>query len=196
MYARMAIDTTGIPLSDIVEYAKAQPTQAKRQAFVKLLQYWGEVSGNEEAARQAISEIQGGQTISPHCMPKEFMPMFRSSTMVMQLIDIVKRIDLKISTHQEPWDWAHVMRVMIDEGIIMRVTRNKFDQLIYQMLPGKGRDNVRKSGDFSIIEREEPWTQWTNLSHLNPQEAQDRMICNMIAIEFQPVLRRKIVMEY
>ena len=88
------------------------------------------------------------------------------------------------------------MRVMIDEGIIMRVTRNKFDQLICQMLPGKGRDNVRKSGDYSIVDRKDPWTQWSTLSHLNPQEYQDRTICNMIAMEFQPVLRRKIVMGY
>ena len=192
----MAIDKTGIPLSDIVSYAKAQPTQARRQVFVKLLQYWGEVSGNQEAVQQAISEIQGSQTLSPNCMPKEFMPMYRSATTAMKLIDIVKGIDQKSSTRQENWDWAHVMRVMIDEGIIMKVTPNKFDQLICGMLPGKGRDNVRKNGDYTITMREEPWTMWTKLSHLNPQEAQDRMICNMIAMEFQPVLRRKIVMEY
>ena len=185
-----------ISLDDFVKIAKSVPTQTKRQALVTFLQYWGEITGYEEAAHEAINDILSGQTINPNCMPKEFMPMFRSATIAMQLIDIVKKIDLKISTHQEPWDWAHVMRVMIDEGIIMKVTRNKFDQLICQMLPGKGRDNVRKSGDFRIIEREEPWTQWTNQSHLNPQEAQDRIICNSIAVEFQPVLRRKIIMEY
>ena len=185
-----------IPLSDLINYAKSLPTPAKRQSLITFLKYWGETSGEEEAAHDAISEILTGQTINPNNMPKEFMPQFRSATTATQLIEIIRTIDLKISTHQEPWDWAHVMRVMIDEGIIMKVTRNKFDQLICQMLPGKGRDNVRKSGDFSIIEREEPWTQWTSQSHLNPQEAQDRMICNMIAAEFQPVLRRKIVIEY
>ena len=185
-----------ISLSDFVNYAKSLPTPSKRQGCVTFLQYWGEVTGHEDAASQAINEILSGQAISPNCMPKEFMPQFRSATIAIQLIDIIRNIDLKISTHQEPWDWAHVMRVMIDEGIIMKVTRNKFDQLICLMLPGKGRDNVRKSGDYSIIEREEPWTQWTSLSHLNPQEAQDRMICNMIAVEFQPVLRRKIIVEY
>lgn len=185
-----------ITLDDFVKIAKSVPTQSKRQTLVNFLKYWGEISGEEEAARDAINEILTGQTINPNCMPKEFMPQFRSATMATQLIEIIRTIDEKIATHQERWDWAHVMRVMIDEGIIMKVTRNKFDQLICQMLPGKGRDNVRKSGDFSIIDREEPWTQWTSLSHLNPQEAQDRMICNMIAIEFQPVLRRKIIMEY
>ena len=193
----MAKDTgIGIPLTEVIKYAKSLSTQTKRQAIVNFLLYWAEASGNEEAAREAIAEIMEGQAIDPNYMPKVFTPKYRSATIAMKLIDIVKEIDRKISTHQEHWDWAHVMRVMIDEGIIWKITRNKFDQLICLMLPGKGRDNVRKSGDFKIIDREEPWTQWTRQSHLNPQEAQDRMICNMIAMEFQPVLRRKIIMEY
>ena len=190
-------NTISIPLTDFINYAKSLPTLAKRQAIVKFLQYWAETSGNEEMARVAINEITSGQAIDPNCMPREFMPQFRSATTAMQLIDIIKAIDTKISTHQENWDWAHVMRVMIDEGIIIvNITPNKFDQLICQMIPGKGRDNVRKNGDYTIIMREQPWTQWTRQSHLNPQEAQDRIICNMIAMEFQPVLRRKIIAEY
>ena len=185
-----------IPLDYIVDYARSQSTQARRQAFVNLLLFWAENGGDKEAAFRAILEIQGGQTVSANCMPKEFMPYFRSETIAAQLIKIVREIDRKISEREENWDWAHVMRVMIDEGIIMRVTRNKFDQLICQMLPGKGRDNVRKSGDYSIVDRKDPWTQWSTLSHLNPQEYQDRTICNMIAMEFQPVLRRKILMGY
>lgn len=34
------------------------------------------------------------------------------------------------------------------------------------------------------------------MSALDPEEAQDRLICNMIAMEFQPVIRRKISMDY
>jgi oligopeptide transport system substrate-binding protein len=56
--------------------------------------------------------------------------------------------------------------------------------------------DTRKNGDYTIVMRPEPWTQWTSQSHLNPREAEDRMVCNMIAPEFQPVLRRKIVIEY
>ena len=187
----------GIPLSYIVEYAKSQPTQAKRQAFVNLIRFWAENGGDEMAAVKAILEIQGGQMISASCMPREFLPMFRSEIIATKLIAIIRKIDVTISTKAENWDWAHVMRVMIDEGIILTsTTPNKFDQLICAMIPGKGRDNVRKNGDYSILDRKEPWTQWTKLSHLNPQEAQDRMICNMIAKEFEPVLRRKIVIDY
>jgi hypothetical protein len=130
-------------------------------------------------------------------MPKEFLPYYRSETIAVKLIDIIRKIDERIAAKENNWDWAHVMRVMIDEGIILtNTTPNKFDQLICAMVPGKGRDNVRKNGDYSILDRNEPWTQWTKQSHLNPQEAQDRTICNMIAIEFQPVLRRKIIMDY
>lgn len=187
----------GIPLSYIVEFAKSQPTQAKRQAFVNLIRFWAENGGDEMAAVKAILEIQGGQMISASCMPREFLPMFRSEIIATKLIAIIRKIDVTISTKAENWDWAHVMRVMIDEGIILTsTTPNKFDQLICAMIPGKGRDNVRKNGDYSILDRKEPWTQWTKLSHLNPQEAQDRMICNMIAKEFEPVLRRKIVIDY
>ena len=187
----------GIPLSYIVEFAKSQPTQAKRQAFVNLIRFWAENGGDEMAAVKAILEIQGGQMISASCMPREFLPMFRSEIIATKLIAIIRKIDVTISTKAENWDWAHVMRVMIDEGIILTsTTPNKFDQLICAMIPGKGRDNVRKNGDYSILDRKEPWTQWTKLSHMNPQEAQDRMICNMIAKEFEPILRRKIIIDY
>jgi hypothetical protein len=188
---------TGIPLGIIVEYAKAQSTQARRQAFVNLIRFWADNGGDLEAAVKAILEIQGGQVISAGSMPKEFLPYYRSETIAVKLIDIIRKIDERIAAKEDNWDWAHVMRVMIDEGIILtNTTPNKFDQLICAMVPGKGRDNVRKNGDYSILDRNEPWTQWTKQSHLNPQEAQDRTICNMIAIEFQPVLRRKIIMDY
>ncbi len=187
----------GIPLGYIVEYAKAQPTQAKRQAFVNLIHFWTDNGGDLEEAIKAILEIQGGQVISAGSMPREFMPYYRSETIATKLIDIVRKIDERIASKEDNWDWAHVMRVMIDEGIILtNTTPNKFDQLICAMVPGKGRDNVRKSGDYKILERKEPWTQWIKMSHLDPQEAQDRMICNMIAKEFEPVLRRKIIMDY
>ena len=187
----------GIPLGYIVEYAKAQPTQAKRQAFVNLIRFWAENGGDEAAALRAILEIQGGQVISASSMPREFLPMFRSEIVATKLIAIIRQIDERIASKEENWDWAHVMRVMIDEGIILTsTTPNKFDQLICAMIPGKGRDNVRKSGDYTIIVRKDPWTQWTKLSHLNPKEAEDRIICNMIAKEFEPVLKRKIVVDY
>lgn len=186
----------GVPLNNIVDYARLQSTQPRRQLFVKLLAYWIDKGGDEDAAREAIIAIQKGQVLTERSMPSDFMPRYRSEILASKLIEIISKIDQKISSREEKWDWAHVMKVMIDEGIIMKTTPNKFDQLICGMLPGKGRDNVRKNGDYSIINKDMPWTQWTNLSHLNPSEAQDRTICNMIAMEFQPILQRKIVKDY
>ena len=186
----------GVPLNNIVDYARLQSTQPRRQMFVKLLAYWIDKGGDEDAAREAIIAIQKGQVLTERSMPREFMPRYRSEILASKLIEIISKIDQKISSREEKWDWAHVMKVMIDEGIIMRTTPNKFDQLICGMLPGKGRDNVRKNGDYDILNKKLPWTQWTNLSHLNPSEAQDRTICNMIAMEFQPILQRKIVKDY
>ena len=186
----------GVPLNNIVDYARLQSTQARRQMFVKLLAYWMGKGGNEDAGREAIKAIQEGQIITERSMPKEFMPRYRTEILASQLIAIVREIELKISSREENWDWAHVMRVMIDEGILMKTTPNNFDHLICGMLPGKGRDTVRKNGDYDILNKELPWTQWTKLSHLNPSEAQDRTICNMIAMEFQPILQRKILKDY
>lgn len=185
-----------IPINNIVDYAKAQSTQARRQPFVNLINYWSEHDGDEEAARKAISQIQGQQMIQASNLPKEFMPKFRSEAIAAQLIEIVRKLDVVITTHQENWDWAHVMKVMIDEGIIMRISPNKFDSIICSMIPGKGRDNIRKNGDYAILEHEEPWAMWPKNSHLNPFLAQERTICCMIACEFQPVLERRIVIEY
>ena len=187
----------GIPLSYMVEYAKARQTEANRQAFVNLIHFWADNGGDLESAVKAILEIQGGQVISANSMPQEVMPYDRSEPIAVQLIDISRKMDEKIASKEDNWDWAHVLRVMIDEGIILtNTTPNKFDQLICAMVPGKGRDTVRKNGDYSILDHKDPWPLWTKESHLNPQEAQDRTICNMIAKEFQPVLRRKIIMDF
>ena len=92
----------GIPLSYIVEYAKAQPTQAKRQAFVNLIRFWADNGGDLAEAIKAILEIQGGQLISANSMPREFMPYYRSETIAVKLIDIIRKIDEKIAS-KERW---------------------------------------------------------------------------------------------
>ena len=81
---------TGIPLGIIVEYAKSQTTQARRQAFVNLIHFWADNGGDLESALKAILEIQGGQVISASNMPREFMPYYRSETIATKLIDIVR----------------------------------------------------------------------------------------------------------
>lgn len=58
---------------------------------------------------------------------------------------------------------------MVDEGILYKPTYNRFDQLICAMLPDKGRDTVRKHGDYEfIMGQAEPWSAWTSQSYINP----------------------------
>ena len=65
------------------------------------------------------------------------------------------------------------------------------------MIPNKGRDSVRKNGDYAyLMGQKESWSLWPKLAHLNPQLAADRSICNQIALEFAPVLNRRIILEF
>jgi hypothetical protein len=83
---------------------------------------------------------------------------------------------------------------MCDEGILYKPTVNRFDQLICAMIPDKGRDTVRKNGDYAFImeEQEDPWTLWPKDFYLNPTLAAERSICNQIALVFAPILTRTI----
>lgn len=185
----------GITLQAIIDYAKSQSTPARRQPFVTLINWWAEHGGDQAAAFEAIRQITGGRVIDATNIPKDFYPHFRETKIAEQMIAIIRKIDTVITNQTENWTWAHVMKVMLDEGIIMSMKPNKFDGIISAMIPGKGGDNVRKSGNYSILE-EDAWTSWTKNTLINQREAQNRVICNMIAAEFQPILDRKILLDY
>ena len=142
----------GITLQTIVSYAKSLSTPARRQPYVTLINWWAEHGGDQTAAFDAIRQITGGRAIDATNMPKEFYPRYRQPEVAGQLIAIIHKIDTVIANQTENWTWAYVMKVMIDEGIIMKMTQNKFDGIICSMIPGKGHDTVRKSGDYSILE--------------------------------------------
>ena len=106
-----------------------------------------------------------------------------------------KEIDEIISTKAEIWTWAHVMRVMMDEGILIKLRVNRFDTIIRSMIPGKGRDTVRKNGDYTyLMGQEMPWSQWH--SNFDSNLSSEKTICNMIALKFAPLLERTIKMQY
>lgn len=185
-----------IPISYIVEHANTKTTEARKMPYTELILKWGKDIGCEKEAKLAVKGVAEDVIISADNMPKDFTPRFRQKEVAEKLMEIIRCIDDKISTDQENWTWAHVMKVMIDEGIIFGITPNKFDTLIRGMIPGKRKDTIRKHGDYSIIKDEAPWSEWTSQSHINPGEAADRMLCMMIAQEFSPVLTRKIALEY
>lgn len=185
-----------IPVSYIADHAKAKSTQARRVPYTELIERWAQDNHCEAEALVIISAINGEQMITANHMPKEFCPLYRKGETAERLIEIINRINDKITSGEENWTWAHVMRVMTDEGIIFKTTPNKFDSIICSMIPGKGKDTVRKNGDYTLLYIKEPWSQWTKQSHINPEEAANRMICMMIAIELAPILGRKIALEY
>ncbi len=185
-----------IPVEYIVGMAQTMRTEAKRRPYIELVERWGEEQNAMDAAHRALSRLREGMEIDVHKMPREFMPRFRQPETAEKLIAIVRQIDDIIASKQEQWTWAYVMRVMTDEGIIFPCTVNRFDQLVCAMIPGKGRDNVRKNGDYRIMKNRDPWTMWTSQSYMNPTEAAQRSICNQIALRFAPVLERKIREEF
>lgn len=182
-----------IPVEYILGIAQSKATPAQRRPYTELIERWGDKTGRSEEARQLVKCLRDGQVIDPLKMPREFMPRYRQPEVANKLIEIVRQIDAVIASKQENWTWAHVMRVMVDEGILYKPTINRFDQLICSMIPDKGRDTVRKHGDYAyLMEQEEPWPSWTTLPYINPKQAAERIICNQIALQFAPILTRTI----
>ena len=186
-----------IPVEYILRIAQSKATAAQRRPYIELIERWGEETGCPDDAQRMLKCLREGQVLDPSKMPREFMQRFRQPEIAEKLIEIVRHIDAVIASKQENWTWAHVMRVMCDEGILYKPTINRFDQLICAMIPNKGRDTVRKHGDYAFImeEQEDPWTLWPKDSYLNPTLAAERSICNQIALEFAPILTRTIRLE-
>ncbi len=181
-----------IPVEYILGIAQTKASAAQRRPYIELIERWGDEMNRCDEARQLLKRLRDGQVLDPQKMPREFMPRYRQPEVAEKLIEIIRKIDAIIASRQENWTWAHVMRVMVDEGILYKPTINRFDQLICGMVPDKGRDTVRKHGDYDIMNEDEPWSLWTQQSHLNPTQAAERSICNQIALVFAPVLTRKI----
>ena len=182
-----------IPVEYILRIAQSKATAAQRRPYIELIERWGEETGCADEAHQMLMQLREGQVLDPCKMPREFMPRFRQQEVAEKLIEIIRHIDAVIASKQENWTWAHVMRVMCDEGILYKPTINRFDQLICAMIPNKGRDTVRKHGDYEyLLEQEDPWSLWPKESYLNPTLAAERSICNQIALQFAPVLTRTI----
>lgn len=185
---------TPIPVEFVVGHAQAKNTENQRKPYVELIKSWAEHEGMENEGMQAIRRIAGELQIDGQHMPKEFYQQYRKGEKAEQLIEIIQTINEKIQNGEEMWTWAHVMRVMIDENILLsNISINRFDVIICSMIPGKGRDTVRKNGDYGIMkDRDNTYHTWTSLSHLNPLEASNRDLCHQIAQLFAPILSRNI----
>ena len=184
-----------IPVEYIIGVAQTKDTDAKRRPYVSLIEDWGKERDMEQEASDVLKQLRDNPEINVKKMPAEFSPKYRKPEVAKQLIAIINDINDIISTKSELWTWAHVMRVMIDEGILIKLKVNRFDAIICSMIPGKGRDTVRKSGKYSYLMKQEmPWSMWSSRTDSNL--GGEKTICNMIALKFAPILERTIRMEY
>ena len=185
-----------IPVDYVIDVAQTKATDAKRRPYVDLIERWGEEQKMASEASQLLKQLREKQEIDLKMMPSEFTPNFRKKDVAKQLIEIIRKIDNIISTKSEMWTWAHVMRVMIDEGILFEIKKNRFDTIICSIVPNRGIGTVRKHGDYELLmDQENPWSLWPK-SHIDPVMGSHRTMCNMIAQEFAPVLTSKIIAEY
>lgn len=127
-----------IPVEYILGIAQSKATPAQRRPYIELIERWGDEMNRANEARQLLKRLRDGQVLDPMKMPREFMPRYRQPEVAEKLIEIVRKIDAIIASKQENWTWAHVMRVMTDEGILYKPTINRFDQFICAMVPDRG----------------------------------------------------------
>ncbi len=179
-----------IPVDYVVGHAMALNTAAKRKPYTDLILQWAEHEGMEAEGRSIVGELTGVAEISADNMPREITEYYRESSKAALLINMVRAINDEIDGGAL-WTWAHVMRVMVDEHIVSaQIKVNRFDSIICSMIPGKGKDTVRKKGDFSImLDRSLSYRTWS-ITSLNPIEADNRRICDEIVKKLKPILLR------
>ena len=185
---------TPIPAEYIVGHALTKKTEIQRRPYVELIRKWSEHEGQEDAGLTAIRRISGQQLADPDHMPKHLYAGYREPERAKQLIKIVQTINEKMQNGDVRWTWAHVMRVMIDEKILLAdISYNSFDEVICSMIPGKGRDTVRKNGRYEVImkDRGTSYHQLVSNAHIDPVAASTREICCQIAQLFAPIIGRK-----
>ena len=183
-----------IPVAYVAGVAINKKTDGQRKPYVDLIKQWAEHESMEEAGLQVVSDITGTQQADADHMPKELYQTFRKGEKAQQLIQIIRHIDDVIQSREEMWTWAHVMRVMVDENILFsQVKPNRFDTIICSMIPGKGRDTVRKNGNYEITSRpDNSYRTWTSVGSVCATEASNKEICQQIAQCFAPILSRPI----
>lgn len=191
----MTGELADIAVSFVVGQARTKATDSQRRPYVELIKAWAEHEGQAAAGEAVVSQIVGTQQVDAEHMPREILPRYRKGEVAEALICIVRELNEVIASGAELWTWAHVMRVLIDVGILLPTTSvNRFDVIICSMVPGKGRDTVRKNGNYILVtDRDRTYRDFTSISQVHPQEAANREICEQIALRFEPILGRKVV---
>ena len=179
-----------IPVDFVVEQGLLERTEAKRRPYRTLITTRAEHEGKVEQGKAVVSRLNTGNEPERlkdlRNLPTTIAPKYRKGEKAELLVNIVREIDDQIKNDSN-WKWSLVMKVMLDEGLLMTNIPNKFDRLICSMIPGKGIDTVRKSGDYSILEDNRSWHRWISNPHDDWEEATKRAICEEIYEYFKPL---------
>lgn len=181
---------TPIPVDFVIEQGLKEHTEAKRRPYRTLITTWAKHEGKSEQgeaiASQLNIEIKTERKKDLNDLLDLLMPKYRKREKLEQLVTIIEEVDKKVMNDSN-WTWAIVMKVMRDECILMTNIPNKFEHLIRSMLPDKGKDLVRKNGDYLILDNKRPWHKWISNPHDDPEEAAKRAICEEIYEYFKPI---------
>ncbi len=184
---------TPIPIDFVVEQGLLEHTEAKRRPYRTLITAWADHEDMAPLGEKAASRLNTGKEVERltdlQDLPNSVAPKYRKGEKAEQLVRIVRKINDRVGNDSN-WTWALVMKVMLDEGLVMTNIPNKFDRLICSMVEGKGIDTVRKNGDYSIIKIERSWHKWINNPHDDWKEANDRAVCEEIYELFLPLLTK------
>ena len=195
MYARDKMDSketrlAPIPVDFIIEQGLKEHTEAKRRPYRTLITTWAEHEGMSEQGETIVSQLdieaKPEQKKDLNDLLDLLMPKYRKPEKLEQLVKIIEEVDKKV-INDNNWTWAIVMKVMLDEGILLTNIPNKFEHLIRAMLPGKSIDKVRKNGDYLILKIKRPWHKWISNPHDDPEEAAKRAICEEIFEYFKEI---------
>jgi hypothetical protein len=196
MYARDKMDSketrlAPIPVDFVIEQGLNEHTEAKRRPYRTLITAWAEHEGMSEQGEAIASQLNLGKEIERlkdlQDLPDSVHPKFRKGEKAEKLVMIIREINAKV-INDSNWTWALVMKVMLDEGLIITNIRNRFDKLICMMVEDKGGGNVRNNGDFSVFQDSRSWHDWISNPHDDWKEAADRAVCQEIYEYFLPIL--------
>jgi len=180
-----------MPISFVVEQGQRERTEAKRRPYRMLITTWAEREGKSELGEAAASQLNLGKEPErlkdlrelPNCVTSKYRNGEKAEQLVMTIREINARVE-----NDSNWNWALVMKVMLDERLLMMNIPNKFDRLICSMVPGKGIDTVRKNGDYKIVKSKRSWHQWIENPGDDWEEAANRAVCKEIFELFKPLL--------
>ena len=177
-----------IAVDFVVEQGLQEKTEAKRRPYIALICRWAQREGRAELGERIVSPLtlaSGAPKLDSRLI--DLTKKYREGELLQRLVNAMRELDniIKVNIH---WTWAHVMRVLMDEGVLMTNIPNRFDRLVCSMIPGKGIDNVRKNGDYDMINSKRSWRDWLEDYSIDRDEANNRAICKEIFDFLAPVL--------